>query len=69
MPTIGPPEGRTPPPPAMPEAGHRSWACLNKSSGGEPHKQQQQLHVLGASSTIAASAYDQRSIEGFEAVL
>ena len=30
MPTIDPPEGRTPPPPAMPEAGHRSWACLNR---------------------------------------
>ena len=35
----------------------------------QPHKQQQQLHVLGASSAIAASACDKRSIEGFEAVL
>ena len=42
---------------------------FEQSSEGEPHKQQQQLHVLGAGSAIAASACDQWSIEGFEAVL
>ena len=29
---IGPPEGRTPPPLAMPEAGHRSWATSKLDS-------------------------------------
>ena len=42
---------------------------FEQRSGGEPYQQQQPLRVLGAGSVVAASARDQRSIEGFEAVL
>ena len=42
---------------------------FEQRSGGEPYQQQQPLHVLGAGNVVAASARDQRSIEGFEAVL
>ena len=42
---------------------------FERSRGGEPHKQQQPLHELGAGRVVVASARDHRPFEGFEAVL
>jgi len=42
---------------------------FEQSRAGEPDKQQQPLHELGAGRVVVASARDHKLFEGFEAAL